>query len=90
MHTRERGRYEFGPFRLGSTTKMLTATAVATLVAEGKLDFKDTVGKHIRGLDPAIATLTVNQILSHTSGLKDTAVMNRRHDDSAADAATLY
>jgi CubicO group peptidase (beta-lactamase class C family) len=28
-------------FRLGSTTKMLTATAVATLVAEGKLDFDD-------------------------------------------------
>jgi CubicO group peptidase (beta-lactamase class C family) len=70
-------------FRLGSTTKMLTATAVATLAAEGKLDFGDTVGKHVRGLDPAIAALTINQILSHTSGLKDTAVMNGRHDDSA-------
>jgi CubicO group peptidase (beta-lactamase class C family) len=70
-------------FRLGSTTKMLTATAVATLAAEGKLDFADTVGKHTRGLDPAIAALTVNQILSHTSGLKDTAVMNGRHDDAA-------
>jgi CubicO group peptidase (beta-lactamase class C family) len=52
-------------------------------VAEGQLDFGDTVGKHIRGLDPAIGALTVNQILSHTSGLKDTAVMNGRHDDSA-------
>ena len=70
-------------FRLGSTTKMLTATAVATLAAEGKLEFEDTVGKHVRGLDPAIAALTVNQILSHTSGLKDTAVMNGRHDDAA-------
>jgi CubicO group peptidase (beta-lactamase class C family) len=70
-------------FRLGSTTKMLTATAVATLAAEGKLEFTDTVGRHIRGLDPAIAALTVNQILSHTSGLKDTAVMNGRHDDAA-------
>jgi CubicO group peptidase (beta-lactamase class C family) len=70
-------------FRLGSTTKMLTATAVSTLAAEGKLEFGDTVGKHVRGLDPAIAALTVNQILSHTSGLKDTAVMNGRHDDAA-------
>jgi CubicO group peptidase (beta-lactamase class C family) len=63
-------------FRLGSTTKMLTAAAVATLAADGKLAFEDPVGKHIQGLDPAIAALTVNQILSHTSGLKDTAVMN--------------
>ena len=70
-------------FRLGSTTKMLTATAVAQLAAEGKLDFEDTVGKHVRGLDPSIGGLTVNQILSHTSGLKDTAVMNGRHDDAA-------
>jgi CubicO group peptidase (beta-lactamase class C family) len=70
-------------FRLGSTTKMLTAAAVATLAADGKLAFEDPVGKHIQGLDPAIAALTVNQILSHTSGLKDTAVMNGRHDDSA-------
>lgn len=70
-------------FRLGSTTKMLTATAVASLAADGKLDFADPVGKHIHGLNPAIAALTVNQILSHTSGLKDEAVINGRHDDEA-------
>ncbi len=70
-------------FRLGSTTKMMTATAVATLAAEGKLNFTDPVGKHVRGLDPAIAALTIDQILSHTSGLKDEAVMNGRHDDAA-------
>jgi CubicO group peptidase (beta-lactamase class C family) len=70
-------------FRLGSTTKMETATAVASLAAEGKLAFGDPVGKYITGLDRAIAALTVNQILSHTSGLKDEAVMNGRHDDAA-------
>jgi len=70
-------------FRLGSTTKMLTAAAVATFVAEGKLDFQDAVGNYIKGLDPAIAALTVNQLLSHTAGLKDEAVMNGRHDDAA-------
>jgi CubicO group peptidase (beta-lactamase class C family) len=70
-------------FRLGSTTKMLTASAVASLAAEGKLDFGDPVGKHIAGLDNAIAALTVNQVMSHTSGLKDEAVMNGRHDDAA-------
>jgi CubicO group peptidase (beta-lactamase class C family) len=70
-------------FRLGSTTKMLTATAVATLAAAGKLNFDDPVGKYVQGLDPAIAALTITQILSHTSGLKDAAVMNGRHDDAA-------
>jgi len=70
-------------FRLGSTTKMLTAAAIATFVAEGKLDFQDRVGNYIHGLDPAIAALTVNQILSHTAGLKDEAIMNGRHDDAA-------
>lgn len=69
-------------FRLGSTTKMLTAAAVATLVVEGKLNFQDSVGKYIHGLDPAIAALTVNQLLSHTAGLKDEAVMNGRHDEA--------
>ena len=70
-------------FRLGSTTKMMTAAAVATFAAEGRLQFDDAVGKYVSGLDPAIAALTVNQILSHTSGLKDAAVMNGRHDDAS-------
>ena len=73
-------------FRLGSTTKMLTAAAVATFVAEGKLDFQDPVGNYIHGIDPAIAALTVNQILCHTAGLKDEAIMNGRHDDAALGA----
>ena len=70
-------------FRLGSTTKMMTATAVAILAASGRVRFSDPVGKHVSGLDPAIAALTINQLLSHTSGLKDDAVMNGRHDDAA-------
>jgi len=70
-------------FRLGSTTKMLTAAAVASLAAEGKLRFDDPVGNYIHGLDPAIAALTANQLLSHTAGLKDEAIMYGRHDDAA-------
>src|SRR3984885_14124564 len=70
-------------FRLGSTTKMMTAAGDAKWASEGKLAFGDSVGKYVHGLDPAIAALTIDQILSHTSGLKDTAVMNGRHDDAA-------
>jgi CubicO group peptidase (beta-lactamase class C family) len=73
-------------FRLGSTTKMLTATAVLRLVAEGKIDLNTPISKYIRGLHPAIGRLTAHQLLSHTAGLKDQAVMNGPHDDAALGA----
>jgi len=70
-------------FRLGSTTKMFTAAAVATLALEKKIDLQAPVGRYIQGLDPAIARLTAHQLLSHTSGLKDEAPMFGSHDESA-------
>jgi CubicO group peptidase (beta-lactamase class C family) len=66
-------------FRLGSTTKMLTAAAVLSL----PIDLEAPIGKYIPALDPAIAKLTANQLLSHTAGIKDEAIMNGRHDDAA-------
>lgn len=73
-------------FRLGSTTKMMTSAAVVSLAVEGKLDLEAPVGQYIQGLDPAIGKLTANQLLSHTSGLKDEAVMNGPHGDDALGA----
>lgn len=73
-------------FRLGSTTKMLTAAAVLSLALEGKLDLDTPVGAYIKDLHPSIARLTAHQVLTHTSGLKDDAVMDGLHDDSALGA----
>ena len=70
-------------FRLGSTTKMFTASAVAALALEKKIDLQAPVGRYIQGLDPAIARLTANQLLSHTAGLKDEAPMFGSHDEAA-------
>src|SRR5215470_900223 len=70
-------------FRLGSTTKMFTAAALVTLSEEGKLKLDEPIGKYARGLSPKVSQLTADQLLSHTSGLKDDAVMNGLHDDSA-------
>lgn len=70
-------------FRLGSTTKMFTASAVTGLALEGKLDLNAPVGRYIQNLDPAIARLTANQLLSHTAGLKDIAPMFGSHDETA-------
>jgi CubicO group peptidase (beta-lactamase class C family) len=70
-------------FRLGSTTKMLTAAAVVSLAEEGRLRLDAPVASYISGLDPAIGRLTPHQLLSHTAGLRDDAVMSGLHDDSA-------
>ncbi len=73
-------------FRLGSTTKMFTATAVVGLALEGKIDLHAPVGRYISGLDDAIAKITAHQLLSHTSGLHDEAPMFGPHDETALGA----
>src|SRR5262249_22220972 len=49
-------------FRLGSTTKMFTASAVVGLALEGKIDLDAPVGKYISGMDETIGKLTANQL----------------------------
>jgi CubicO group peptidase (beta-lactamase class C family) len=73
-------------FRLGSTTKMLTATALVGLSIEGKIDLNAPIGKYISGLTPGIAAITANQLLSHTSGIHDEAPMYGSHDETALGA----
>jgi len=73
-------------FRLGSTTKMMTATALVSLAAEGRIKLDEPVGKYVKGLSPGLARLTAHQLLSHTAGLKDEAPMQGPHDDSALGA----
>jgi len=70
-------------FRIGSTTKMFTATALVTLAEEGKLKLDEAIGKHVDGLNPKIAGLTAHQLLTHTAGVIDDAPMYGDHDDSA-------
>src|SRR6266508_526617 len=70
-------------FRLGSTTKMFTAPALVTLAEEGKLSLDAPIGATIADLDPAIARVTANQLISHTAGLRDEAPMFGRQDDDA-------
>ena len=70
-------------FRLGSTTKMFTATALAQLADKGVVDLHQPVGTYIKGLDPAVGRITAHQLLSHTSGLFDEAPMYGSHDEQA-------
>lgn len=56
-------------FNLGSASKMFTAVAVAQLVESGRLSWVDPIGKHLDGLPPELAAVTVRQLLTHSGGL---------------------
>jgi CubicO group peptidase (beta-lactamase class C family) len=61
-------------FHMASITKPLVATAVMQLVEHGKLDLDAPVAKYLpyfRLKDPRYETITVRQMLTHTSGMPD-------------------
>ncbi|MEE1822793.1 serine hydrolase [Streptomyces sp. BE20] len=60
-----------GRFRAGSVTKVFVATTVLQLVGEHRIGLDDAVEKHLPGLVPNGANVTVRQLLNHTSGLWD-------------------
>jgi D-alanyl-D-alanine carboxypeptidase len=59
-------------FRLASVSKMLTAVAIMQLAADRQIDldrsFTIQMGLGDTFIDPRVATVTVRQLLSHTSG----------------------
>jgi CubicO group peptidase (beta-lactamase class C family) len=62
-------------FCIASLGKMFTAVAIAQLVEQGRLSFSDAIGKYVRGFPPAVAdTVTIAELLTHTSGLGDVAL----------------
>jgi D-alanyl-D-alanine carboxypeptidase len=58
-------------FRVGSVTKTFVAAVVLQLVEEGKLALDEPVGRRLPGLLAEGSTVTVRQLLNHTSGLFD-------------------
>ncbi|HEX5716142.1 MAG TPA: serine hydrolase domain-containing protein, partial [Thermoanaerobaculia bacterium] len=70
------------PFLLGSVTKTITALAIAQLADAGKLQFDDAVSKHLPGFalnaGDGGRTITLRQLLTHTSGLRQWSGHDRR------------
>ena len=57
-------------FRLGSITKQFTAAAVMLLVEQGKIGLKDPIDKHLPGYPMQGHVITVEHLLTHTSGIQ--------------------
>ena len=60
-------------FHIGSDTKAMTALLAGMLVEEGKMRWDMTVGEALPdlapGMDPGFRAITLEQLLSHTSGI---------------------
>lgn len=57
-------------YRLGSTSKQFTAALILKLVDQGRLTLTDSIGRYLTGLRPEWRTITIEQLLNHTSGLQ--------------------
>jgi CubicO group peptidase (beta-lactamase class C family) len=58
-------------FDMGSVAKQFTATAILLLQREGALSLADPVGAHIDGLPAWGRTVTLDQLMHHTSRVRD-------------------
>jgi CubicO group peptidase (beta-lactamase class C family) len=58
-------------YNIASIGKQFTATAIMLLVEEGKMGLDDKITNHLSGLPPPWSPVTVRQLLTHTSGIKN-------------------
>lgn len=58
-------------FEAGSISKQFTAAAILLLVEDGKLGLGDDVRRYVPELPDYGATITIDHLLNHTSGLRD-------------------
>lgn len=60
-------------FHLGSDTKAMTATLAGMMIDEGRLNWTSTIGDvlgpEMPGLNSAFSAITLEQLLSHSSGI---------------------
>lgn len=57
-------------FRIGSITKQFTACAILKLAEEGKLSIQDDFTKYVEDYPTHGHTITIEHLLTHTSGIK--------------------
>ena len=56
-------------FPINSMTKAFTGTLIVKLASQNKLTLSDPIGKHLDNLPSSWQSITIQQVLSHASGL---------------------
>jgi CubicO group peptidase (beta-lactamase class C family) len=62
-------------FRIGSITKQFTACGIMKLVEEGRLSLQDDITRYIEDYPTHGHTITIEHLLTHTSGIKSVTDM---------------
>jgi CubicO group peptidase (beta-lactamase class C family) len=63
-------------FRIGSLTKQYTAVAILQLVEKGKISLQDSLQKFIKDFPYKGHAITIENLLTHTSGIVDYEVLD--------------
>ena len=83
-------------FRLGSMTKQFTSVAILQLMEQGKLSLQDSIQKFIKGFPYKGYKITIENLLTHTSGIKDYTQLDiqdpfiRRKDFTPIEVINLF
>jgi serine beta-lactamase-like protein LACTB, mitochondrial len=84
-------------YRLASVSKPITAVAVMQLIERGRLSLDDTVGKWLPDAPSAWRPITVEQLLTHQSGIRhytatedESGNANVKHYASLRDALAIF
>ncbi|MBW0016188.1 MAG: serine hydrolase [Mycobacterium sp.] len=75
-------------FDIASVSKQFTATAVLLLAQAGKLAIDDTLAKHMPELPAWAATVSLTQLMHHTSGIPDYTGLLEEHGYRLTDRTT--
>lgn len=77
-------------FDIGSTHKQFVAAAVLLLVADGRLALSDDVRRFLPELPDYGHRITVNHLLTHTSGIRDWPPLQAMAGDDAEVLALIF
>jgi CubicO group peptidase (beta-lactamase class C family) len=81
-------------FRIGSVTKQFTAAAILLLEEEGKLSIQDDLRKFLPDYPPSDRTITLEHLLTHTSGIRSYTDMGafweKQREDASVDELVAF
>ena len=80
-------------FRIGSVSKPLTATAVALLYEQGKLDLDTPVQRYVPSFPDKGYPITTRQLAGHLAGIRhyrDDEFLLNRHFNTVLDGLTIF